>query len=136
MDTKNRAFPILKREDIPAAVHSFGRGKLPFAEFKERLTKIAKRKGWEDALTEDWKNDKKKSKSSLDFEMVLGKLEKLKDKAGDLKAYVDVICPSQCGPAVEVIDLDGLQSSINYLNQRITELWTMLYNHIEDGHIP
>lgn len=55
VDSKNRAFPILKPEDIPAAVHSFGRGKMPFDEFKRRLTQIAKRKGWESYLPKEWK---------------------------------------------------------------------------------
>lgn len=59
VDVKNRAYPILKPADIPAAVHSFGRGKMPFAAFKKRLTEIAKRKGWESSLPKEWQNEKK-----------------------------------------------------------------------------
>ena len=63
VDEKNRSFPIRKAEDIPAAVHSWGRykGNMSFEEFKKRLTDIAKRKGWESHLPKDWKNgsDKK-----------------------------------------------------------------------------
>ena len=59
VDSKNRAFPIFKPSDIPAAVHSFGRGKMDFDEFKKRLTEIAKRKGWESHLPKEWTKDKK-----------------------------------------------------------------------------
>jgi len=55
VDVQNRAFPILKPADIPAAVHSFGRGKMPFDAFKRRLTEIARRKGWTAYLPKEWK---------------------------------------------------------------------------------
>ena len=56
VDPKRRAFPILKPEDIPAAVHSWGRyrGSMSFEEFKSRLIRIAKRKGWESHLPKEW----------------------------------------------------------------------------------
>lgn len=56
---ENRSFPILKKSDVPAAVHSFGRSKsgIGFETFKKRLIKIAKRKGFESALPEEWKKE-------------------------------------------------------------------------------
>ncbi len=57
---ENRSFPILKPADVPAAVHSFGRSKsgVSFEEFKKRLTRIAKRKGFESSLPKEWSENK------------------------------------------------------------------------------
>ncbi len=54
---ENRSFPILKPADVPAAVHSFGRSKsgISFEEFKKRVERIAKRKGFESSLPKEWK---------------------------------------------------------------------------------
>ena len=60
VDSKNRAFPINKAADVPAAVHSWGRykGPMSFEAFKARLIQIAKRKGFEGSLPKEWSNPK------------------------------------------------------------------------------
>ena len=52
-----RKFPIMDAEDITAAVNSWGRykGRVTFAQFKERLTRLAKRKGLDSALPQAWR---------------------------------------------------------------------------------
>ena len=52
-----RKFPIMDAEDIAAAVSSWGRykGRVTFAQFKERLTRLAKRKGLDSALPQAWR---------------------------------------------------------------------------------
>jgi len=54
-----RKFPIMDAEDITAAVNSWGRykGRVTFAQFKERLTRLAKRKGLDSALPQAWRVD-------------------------------------------------------------------------------
>lgn len=57
---KGKSFPILKAEDIPAAVHAMGRagtGNLGPSGIKARIIAIAKRKGWEGHLPKGWKTD-------------------------------------------------------------------------------
>jgi hypothetical protein len=54
---KGRSFPILKPEDIMAAVHAMGRagsGNLGPSGIKSRIIAIAKRKGWEKYLPKAW----------------------------------------------------------------------------------
>ncbi len=55
---KGKSFPILKREDVMAAVRSIGRagsGNDSAASIKANIIAIAKRKGWEDELPKAWK---------------------------------------------------------------------------------
>jgi hypothetical protein len=61
VDPKGRRFPIASCADIPDAVSSYGRAnpKIPYAEFKSRLTAIAKRKGCEGSLPDNWKAGEK-----------------------------------------------------------------------------
>lgn len=56
VDPKNRSFPILKAADVNAAVHSWGRykGDMSFEQFKARLIRIAKRKGFTSSLPSEW----------------------------------------------------------------------------------
>jgi len=56
-----RRFPIASCVDIGHAVSSYGRAnpKIPYGKFKSRLTAIAKRKGCEDALPDNWKAGEK-----------------------------------------------------------------------------
>lgn len=67
VDKDNRSFPILKAEDVMAAVHAFGRykGPMSFEQFKTRLTSIAKRKGFEGSLPKDWTDEKAKESVSM-----------------------------------------------------------------------
>ena len=57
VDPKGRRFPVVTAEDVSDAVSSYGRAKpkIPFDKFKSRLTSIARRKGFESALPEEWK---------------------------------------------------------------------------------
>lgn len=61
VDPKGRRFPIASCADVGDAVSSYGRAnpKIPYGQFKSRLTAIAKRKGCEDALPDDWKAGEK-----------------------------------------------------------------------------
>lgn len=61
VDPKGRRFPIASCGDIGDAVSSYGRAnpKIPFEQFKSRLTAIAKRKGCEGSLPDDWKAGEK-----------------------------------------------------------------------------
>jgi len=61
VDPEGRRFPIASCADVGDAVSSYGRAnpKIPYGKFKSRLTSIAKRKGCEDALPDDWKAGEK-----------------------------------------------------------------------------
>lgn len=61
VDPEGRRFPIASCSDIPDAVSSYGRAnpKIPMAQFKARLTAIAKRKGCEGSLPDSWKAGEK-----------------------------------------------------------------------------
>lgn len=61
VDPEGRRFPIASCADIPDAVSSYGRAnpKIPMAQFKARLTAIAKRKGCEGSLPDSWKAGEK-----------------------------------------------------------------------------
>lgn len=57
---KGKSFPILKPEDVQAAVHAMGRagsGNLGPSGIKARIIAIAKRKGWEKYLPKAWQGD-------------------------------------------------------------------------------
>lgn len=58
---EDRAFPVLDTSDVKDAVSSWGRyrGKITFDVFKERLIKLAKRKGLEKALPTSWMDSAK-----------------------------------------------------------------------------
>jgi hypothetical protein len=60
VDPERRRFPIVTAGDVTEAVTSYGRAKprIPFATFKRRLTAIAKRKGFDSALPDEWREGK------------------------------------------------------------------------------
>lgn len=56
---KGKSFPILKPEDVPAAVHAMGRagtGNYGAAALKANISKIAKQKGWGAYLPKEWQD--------------------------------------------------------------------------------
>jgi hypothetical protein len=58
---KGKSFPILKPEDVSAAVHAMGRAgdkNLGPGGLKARIIAIAKRKGWTSSLPKAWQSDK------------------------------------------------------------------------------
>jgi hypothetical protein len=61
VDPEGRRFPIASCADVSDAVSSYGRAnpKIPMATFRKRLTAIAKRKGCEGSLPENWKAGEK-----------------------------------------------------------------------------
>jgi hypothetical protein len=61
VDPKGRRFPIASCSSIGDAVSSYGRAdpKIPYGQFKSRLTAIAKRKGCEASLPANWKAGEK-----------------------------------------------------------------------------
>lgn len=70
VDPERRRFPIVTSGDVSDAVSSYGRAKpkIPFDEFKRRLTAIARRKGPEFVaeLPEEWKKDTGKKAAKPD----------------------------------------------------------------------
>ena len=59
-----RSFPILRKSDVKAAVHSIGRGVAggqSAGTLKKNIKAIAKRKGWHDALPQSWQDEKEDS---------------------------------------------------------------------------
>lgn len=61
LDSERRSFPILSCQDIPAAVHSWGRykGSMTFDEFKAKLKRKASDLGCTN-LPKEWSSDSKK----------------------------------------------------------------------------
>jgi hypothetical protein len=62
-----KSFPILRKSDVMAAVHSIGRGVAggqKASTIKAGIKRIAKKKGWTDALPDAWK-DKAASEAAL-----------------------------------------------------------------------
>lgn len=61
VDPDGRRFPIGSCADVGKAVSSYGRAdpKIPYAKFKARVTAIAKRKGCEGSLPDNWKAGEK-----------------------------------------------------------------------------
>jgi hypothetical protein len=56
---KGKSFPILKPQDVMAAVHAMGRagsGNYGMAALKANIIRIAKRKGWTKYLPKSWQN--------------------------------------------------------------------------------
>jgi HK97 family phage major capsid protein len=58
-----RKFPVMDAADVAAAVSSWGRykGPITFEQFKERLIRLAKRKGLTDALPQAWLDEMAKA---------------------------------------------------------------------------
>ena len=57
---KGKSYPILKPEDVPAAVHAMGRAgnkNVGMSTLKSRIIAIAKRKGWTKYLPKTWRGD-------------------------------------------------------------------------------
>ncbi len=63
-----RSFPIIDRSDVSDAVSSWGRykGDHSFDEFKRRLSRMAKRKGFESDLPKEWTQDANAQNSDRD----------------------------------------------------------------------
>jgi hypothetical protein len=64
---KGKSFPILKPEDVKAAVHAMGRagqGNYGMAALKARIISIAKKKGWTKQLPKSWQGDEAKESAS------------------------------------------------------------------------
>jgi len=78
---KGKSFPILKPEDVGAAVHSMGRagsGNHSANTLKKNIVAIAKRKGYTSSLPKDWQEDGDMDASAA------GKEAKVIDITGDL----------------------------------------------------
>lgn len=64
---KGKSFPILKPEDVSAAVHAMGRAgdkNVGMSTLKSRIIAIAKRKGWTKYLPKTWQGDASASESA------------------------------------------------------------------------
>lgn len=63
---KSKSFPILKPEDVSAAVHAMGRAgdkNVGPSTLKSRIIAIAKRKGWQKYLPKTWQGDTSSTES-------------------------------------------------------------------------
>lgn len=56
----------------------------------------------------------------------------IQEKFNIIKAYMDV----DCCDAIPCVDYNYIDNSIQYLNQRIDNLFQALSNHIDNGHLP
>lgn len=67
-----RAFPVMTVQDCKDAVSSWGRyqGAHSFDDFKRRLTALAKRKGFESALPDEWMKNMMGSAGKAEFKML------------------------------------------------------------------
>ena len=76
---KGKSFPILKRGDVMAAVRSMGRAgsaNYDTATLKKNIIRIAKKKGWSDALPKSWQgNGAKESRPAVSRETRLSLVE-------------------------------------------------------------
>jgi len=117
---KGKSFPILKREDVMAAVRSIGRagsGNLGPSAIKKRIIAIAKRKGWEDELPKAWREHTDSSESNVSREtthnsstdtlrlvesMVWGQgaAVALLESAGTVEKEIKIIAPGEGSTAV------------------------------------
>lgn len=100
---KGKSFPILKPEDISAAVHAMGRagsGNLGPSGIKSRIIAIAKRKGWEGSLPASWRSTDstkteadKASKDDTTFveSCAASEVIRLSEAAGELNPLVKII---------------------------------------------
>ena len=105
---KGKSFPILKPEDIGAAVHAMGRagsGNLGPSGIKARIIAIAKRKGWTSSLPSSWQDggtDKPKESavaSKEDATLVescaAAEVLRISEAAGELNPLVKIISPGR-----------------------------------------
>lgn len=94
---EGKSFPILKREDVMAAVRSIGRGVAggqSAQKLKNRIKSIAKRKGWASALPKSWQDESDDSKEATTIE-ITGDVVALKEGAvgQDGTAALKLIAP-------------------------------------------
>lgn len=109
---KGKSFPILKKEDVSAAVHAMGRAGADnhsIATIKANIIKIAKRKGWESELPDAWKGGDPAESAVID---ITGDCIALKEGAvgQDGTAYLKLIQPgwgSSGYYSPELLERDG-----------------------------
>lgn len=100
---KGKSFPILKPEDVQAAVHAMGRagaGNLGPSGIKSRIIAIAKRKGWTDKLPKAWQTGSSdavegdratKDDATLVESCVAAEVLRISESAGELNPLVKII---------------------------------------------
>src|SRR6185503_3449454 len=100
---KGKSFPILKPEDVQAAVHAMGRagaGNLGPSGIKARIIAIAKRKGWTDKLPKAWQagtsdttegDRASKDDATLVESCVAAEVLRISESAGELNPLVNII---------------------------------------------
>jgi hypothetical protein len=112
---KGKSFPILKPEDVQAAVHAMGRagaGNLGPSGIKGRIVAIAKRKGWTGSLPKAWRDGaEEKPKESATPEEAAG--VKLVESRVSLPSDFDFRESTKATPLVKIID-EGRGSSGYY----------------------
>jgi hypothetical protein len=92
---KGKSYPILKPEDVGAAVHAMGRagsGNYGPAALKANIIKIAKAKGWSAQLPKEWQECNMESLRDIE---IAGEFVALKEGAvgQDGTAYLKIIAP-------------------------------------------
>jgi len=116
----SRTFPVMSAQDVRDAVSSWGRYKGPhsFEEFKRRLTALARRKGFEDALPDEWTKEKSYA----------ARVTKSTETSYTLGGY---------GVIFGGADLEGetFTPETDFWLDRLTPTPPVLYQHGKDKHI-
>lgn len=91
VDPERKRFPIKDASDVMDAVQSYGRAdpKIPYEQFKRRLTAIAKRKGFESSLPKEWTQEKPEEKAQEEKPIEQPKPQPEKEKASWLADPTD-----------------------------------------------
>jgi len=118
---KERKFPIVTAEDVPDAVHSWGRYKGPhtFAEFKARLISLCRRKGraFVEALPKDW--NVKEHKSAINV---------VKQEDGTWK-WVAISSTGFLDRDEEIVSSEALSKAVEDAERRGLPLGNLTYWH-------
>lgn len=112
---KNRSFPIMRPEDVMAAVRSMGRAgaeNYNAATLKANIIKIAKRKGWSAQLPKAWQESAAPAQESAEEIELVGDALLLREGAvgQDGTAFLKLIAPGRGSSGFypeEVLKRDG-----------------------------
>jgi hypothetical protein len=113
---KGKSFPILKPEDVGAAVHAMGRAgsaNYGMSGLKSRIIAIAKKKGWTSHLPKSWQDgEDKECMDSVRETEIVGDAIPLKEGAvgQDGTAYLKLISPGRGSSGyypADVLERDG-----------------------------
>lgn len=116
-----RSFPIVIAGDVKDAVSSWGRykGKHSFAEFKSRLTSLAKRLGFASSLPSNWKEGD--SKKAIPEELLAVGIKALYDAAKSDLVWTGVSHNAWLDDKADIIPLALIEADILRQKQAIID---------------